>query len=104
MSEAGSTRTASRQAESHGVLRVGTRLRNYEVISLLGRGGFGVTYRARDTTLNREVAIKEYLPTGLAFRRGDTAVIPLSTEVAADFVWGRDRFVAEAQTLTSLRN
>jgi serine/threonine protein kinase len=36
----------------------GTRLGDYEIISLVGSGGMGEVYRARDTKLNREVAIK----------------------------------------------
>ena len=39
-------------------LTVGTRLGPYEVISTLGRGGMGEVFRARDTRLNREVALK----------------------------------------------
>jgi serine/threonine protein kinase len=39
-------------------LQAGTRLGAYEVLSLLGAGGSGEVYRARDTRLNREVAIK----------------------------------------------
>src|SRR5262252_6201981 len=36
----------------------GDRLAAYEVISLIGRGGMGDVYRARDTKLNRDVALK----------------------------------------------
>ena len=36
----------------------GTRLGDYEIVSLVGSGGMGEVYRARDTKLNREVAIK----------------------------------------------
>src|SRR5215475_11913531 len=37
---------------------VGTRLGSYEIVSLLGKGGMCEVYRARDTRLKREVAIK----------------------------------------------
>jgi Tol biopolymer transport system component len=39
-------------------LAPGTRLGAYEVLALIGAGGMGEVYRARDTKLNREVAIK----------------------------------------------
>ena len=36
----------------------GTRLGSYEVIAQLGEGGMGEVYRARDTKLDRDVALK----------------------------------------------
>src|SRR6476660_7570144 len=37
---------------------IGQQMGSYEIVSLLGRGGMGVVYQARDTRLNRSVAIK----------------------------------------------
>ena len=101
MSEA-DQETAARQGDVRGVLAASSRLRSYEIVAVLGRGAFGITYKARDTTLGRDVAIKEYLPTSLALREGDTMVMPLSTELAEEFIWGRDRFLEEARTLATL--
>ena len=39
-------------------LAVGGRLGSYEILGLLGAGGMGEVYRARDTTLNRDGAIE----------------------------------------------
>ncbi len=39
-------------------LSPGTRLGSYEVIGLIGQGGMGEVYRARDTKPNRDVALK----------------------------------------------
>jgi serine/threonine protein kinase len=46
-------------------LTPGTRLGAYEVLSLLGQGGMGEVYRARDRKLDRDVAIK-VIPEALA--------------------------------------
>ena len=43
-------------------LTPGSRLGPYEILSPLGDGGMGEVYRARDTKLNRDVAIKVLLP------------------------------------------
>src|SRR5215813_11973905 len=84
------------------VLPAGTSLRGYELKSVLGQGAFGITYRARDLTLGRDVAIKEYLPINLAVRRGRTTVLPRSPDHAEQFAWGRERFLDEARTLARL--
>lgn len=85
-------------------LSAGRRIGRYEIVSVLGQGGFGITYRAHDSQLDREVAIKEYLPLALAVRQDGTTVLPRSTGAAEDFAWGRERFVAEGRTLASLQN
>jgi peptidoglycan hydrolase-like protein with peptidoglycan-binding domain len=85
-------------------LTAGRTIGRYEVVSVLGQGGFGITYRARDSQLDREVAIKEYLPLALAVRQDGITVLPRSTAAADDFTWGRERFVAEGRTLASLQN
>jgi serine/threonine protein kinase len=90
------------QQQLLGTLSAGTRIQNYELVSVLGQGGFGITYQARDTTLGREVAVKEYLPNELAIRQDGTMVVPRSTRLAADFRWGRERFLEEARILATL--
>jgi serine/threonine protein kinase len=99
-----STPKASEPQELRGALSPGSRLRSYEIISVLGQGAFGITYRARDTTLNRNVAVKEFLPTSLALREGDVAVMPRSAELTGDFLWARERFLQEARTLAKLED
>ncbi len=83
-------------------LQPGQTIGRYEIVATLGQGGFGITYRARDSQLDREVAIKEYLPPALAIRQDGTTVLPRTTKLADDFTWGRERFVEEGRTLATL--
>ena len=84
-------------------LQPGQTIGRYEIVSILGQGGFGITYRARDAQLDREVAIKEYLPSALAVRLDGVTVLPRTTKLADDFTWGRERFVEEGRTLATLQ-
>src|ERR1700730_7564716 len=67
-------------------LVAGTKIGHYEVLSLLGKGGMGEVYRARDTKLKRDVAIK-VLPE--AFARDPERMV---------------RFQREAEVLASLNH
>jgi serine/threonine protein kinase len=74
-------------------------LLEYRIEQVLGVGGFGITYLARDTNLDKEVAIKEYLPGDIAMRAPDGNVVAQATEGEAGYRWGLDRFLLEARTL-----
>lgn len=80
-------------------LPMGTALLEYRITGLLGAGAFGITYLVRDTHLDKDVAIKEYLPSAFAARDGAGAVVPITQQQAADYQWGLDRFAQEARTL-----
>lgn len=90
--------------ENRNALPPGYRLHWYEIISVLGQGGFGITYLARDPNLGVEVAIKEYLPTEFAVREADLTLHPVSAEKAKQFQLGLDRFLSEARTLAQFRH
>src|SRR5437016_4754626 len=67
-------------------ITIGTQLGSHEITALLGRGGMGEVYRARDTKLKREVAIK---------------ILPEEFSRDADRV---SRFQREAEVLASLNH
>jgi serine/threonine protein kinase len=80
-------------------LALGSMLNEYRIESVLGAGGFGMTYLGWDANLETHVAIKEYLPTELAVRALDGSVVPVTTGHEHDYQWGLDRFILEARTL-----
>ena len=80
-------------------LPAGYRLNEYRIEGVIGSGGFGITYKALDTQLDKTVAIKEYLPNEFAVRTDATTVQPKSTADQDDYQWGLTRFLDEARTL-----
>lgn len=93
-------------AQDHKIaLPSGYEFDGYRIEDVLGAGGFGITYRALELSIGRQVAIKEFLPSGIATRHSDhTSVQPISSSDTEDFEWGLDRFRKEAQTLVSFRH
>ncbi len=83
-------------------LVAGARLRKYCIGKVLRLGGPGITYRARDTERERDVAIKEYLPVDLAARQGDLKVMPQAAWHTDGFLRGRQLFLDEARSLVGL--
>src|SRR5262245_57769465 len=67
-------------------LTIGTQLGRYGIVALLGKGGVGEVYKARDTRLNRTVAIKVLLQHFL------------------DKLQARARFKREAETIAALNH
>ena len=76
-----------------------SRLHWYVLERVLGQGGFGITYLAKDTNLDQRVAIKEYLPIDVATRLQDSTVRSRTDELRDRYRWGLERFIQEARTL-----
>ncbi|GAB2889518.1 hypothetical protein GCM10027046_17460 [Uliginosibacterium flavum] len=95
----GSTNPASKAGGVHNALPIGTRMGEFEIIGLVGEGGFGIVYLAQDHSLERKVALKEYMPSSLAARGDDASVIVRSERHQETFEIGRRSFVNEARLL-----
>lgn len=85
--------------DSDNALPLGTRLGEFELIGLIGVGGFGIVYLAEDHSLGRRVALKEYMPSSLAARGQGSHVSVKSERYAETFEAGRRSFVNEARLL-----
>jgi len=85
--------------DAANALPAGHRLHEFELRGVIGVGGFGIVYRAFDHSLERDVAIKEYLPAALAGRSGKQQVSLLSASHSETFALGMSSFVNEAKLL-----
>ena len=80
-------------------LPAGTRLLEFEVQSTIGEGGFGIVYLAWDHSLDRKVALKEYMPSTIAYRAGATEIRARSERHRETFDAGMKSFINEAKLL-----
>jgi serine/threonine protein kinase len=80
-------------------LTIGSRLSDFEITGVLGEGGFGIVYLAFDHSLQRTVAIKEYIPGTLAGRAPDASVAVRAERHRSTFDAGLKSFINEARLL-----
>ena len=86
------------QREGH-TLPVGTKLGEFEITDIIGWGGFGIVYLVYDHSLQRQVALKEYMPSSFAMR-DNLGKITLKSESSKDiFLAGLRSFINEARLL-----
>ena len=83
-------------------LKTGTTLQGgkYKILKVLGQGGFGITYLAEQTMLERKVAIKEFFMKDFCERSEETSHITLGTESSRETANRfRDKFLKEARNI-----
>ena len=91
--------SASPALDEHNALPAGTRFGELEILRVVGVGGFGIVYLARDHSLDRDVALKEYMPGQLAARGPSAQVSVRSGSHMETFALGLRSFVNEARLL-----
>ena len=82
----------------------GYELECYTIKKVLGQGGFGVTYLAVDRNLERDVAIKEFMPRDMAKRENNYTLRSINEAMREKLVWGMERFIREARTLSKFNH
>ncbi len=85
--------------EASDALPVGVRVGEFEIQEVIGVGGFGIVYRAWEPALEREVALKEYMPMGMVGRDSAGRVTLRSRIHEEDYTLGLRSFVNEARLL-----
>ncbi len=89
-------------------LRPGVMLQGrYSIGTVIGAGGFGITYKAWDNTLDTIVAIKEFFPLGVVLRDNTLSTTSTVTIYNVDdnsFEHGKERFIKEAKSLAKFNS
>ena len=85
--------------DERDALPAGTRFGELEILRVIGVGGFGIVYLAQDHSLQRPVALKEYMPGSLAARGKGQMVSVRSSAYSETYAMGLRSFVNEARLL-----
>lgn len=87
---------------SNAHLNVGATLQSgkYRIIHVLGHGGFGITYLATSSQANKQVAVKEFFPSGYCERNVMTGYVSLKSDVSKY----KTKFTSEAKKISQLNH
>ena len=89
-------------------LRIGVVLKGrYTVGTVIGAGGFGITYKAWDNTLDTIVAVKEFFPQGIVLRDNTTTktnTVSVYNVHDDSYEHGKERFLKEAKSLAKFNS
>ncbi len=80
-------------------LAPGTKVDQYAISNVLGRGGFGITYLVHDEALQKDFALKEFFPEDLVMREGTSIRFTARPHSESDYRWGLKKFYDEARLL-----
>lgn len=77
----------------------------YRIIRVLGQGGFGITYLAEHTMLDKLVAIKEFFPKEYCDRNENTSHLTIGTKNSIEIVeMLKAKFIKEAKNISKLNH
>ncbi|MEE8388078.1 MAG: serine/threonine-protein kinase [Acidiferrobacterales bacterium] len=92
---------------NNNTLPTGYELGDYTIESVLGQGGFGITYLANDRQLGTRVAIKEYFPNAFAIRDDEWGIrcrSDIDDSARKTYAWGLKQFLKEARALGQFKH
>jgi serine/threonine protein kinase len=85
--------------QDDSVLSPGTRIDQYVITGLLGRGGFGITYLVYDEALRKDFALKEFFPEDFVSRENASTRVKAKPNSENEYRWGLRKFYDEARLL-----